>query len=110
MVCAVLSGLSCILFEPLSLPLQALTDQCLQQLAELQADRDQLLLDSAALAADLGVCATNLQSVVATVAFSVSLAPEVQQGLNAKDQAAFDTCLEGLHEVSGLPLSGREIG
>jgi hypothetical protein len=80
-------------------PLQGLTDQCLQQLAELQADRDQLLLDSAALATDLGVCATNLQSVVATVAFNVPLASEVQQGLNAKDQAAFDTCLEGLHKV-----------
>lgn len=69
-------------------------------LAESRGDNEQLAADASALASDLQLCATNLQSLVATVAFAVpGVCQEVQQGLNAKDAAVFDEQLAALHQV-----------
>lgn len=71
-----------------------------QQLLESQQENDQLMADASSLACDLQMCATNLQSLVATIAFSVTVDEEVQQGLNAKDPSVFDEQLAALHEVN----------
>eukprot|EP00775_Hariotina_reticulata_P004489 gene4489-4742_t len=71
----------------------------MQQVLDLQQDTHLLLQDGAALAVDFQMCATNLQSLVATVAFSVPISEDVQQGLNAKDPAVFDEQLAALHQV-----------
>jgi len=49
---------------------------------------------------DFQACASNLQSLVATLAFSISLSDDMQQGLNARDQAVFDEQLAALPQVS----------
>lgn len=72
------------------------------QLLLLQQENDQLQQDGFALAADFEACATNLQSLVATVAFSIPVTDEVQQGLNSRDAAVFDEQLAALHEVSSM--------
>ncbi len=75
-------------------------------------EREGLLLQCSALSGDLQACATNLQSMVSVVAFSVPLEAESQQGLNAKDQAVFDANLQQLHEVGPVQRmmgSGRVI-
>jgi hypothetical protein len=70
-----------------------------EQLVLLQHENQQLQEDGIALAGDFEACATNLQSLVATVAFSIPVAEEVQQGLNSRDAAVFDETLAALHEV-----------
>jgi hypothetical protein len=71
-----------------------------EQLLLLQQENEQLQEDGIALAGDFEACATNLQSLVATVAFSIPVGEEVQQGLNSRDAAVFDEQLAALHEVS----------
>lgn len=66
----------------------------------MEQERQEVLAQNTALAMDLTTCATNLQSLVATVAFNISLPSEIQHGLNAKDQSVFDAHLQALHEVS----------
>jgi hypothetical protein len=48
---------------------------------------------------DFQACASNLQSLVATLALCVTLGEELQLGLNARDQAVFDEQLVVLPEV-----------
>jgi hypothetical protein len=72
-----------------------------EQLVLLQQENQQLQEDGIALAGDFEACATNLQSLVATVAFSIPVGEEVQQGLNSRDAAVFDETLAALHEVRG---------
>jgi hypothetical protein len=50
-------------------------------------------------AGDFQSCASNLQSLVATLAMCVNLSEDVQQGLNARDQAVFDEHLAVLPQV-----------
>jgi hypothetical protein len=75
-----------------------------EQLVLLQQENQQLQEDGIALAGDFEACATNLQSLVATVAFSIPVGEEVQQGLNSRDAAVFDETLAALHEVRGASL------
>jgi hypothetical protein len=75
-----------------------------EQLVLLQQENQQLQEDGIALAGDFEACATNLQSLVATVAFSIPVGEEVQQGLNSRDAAVFDETLAALHEVRGALL------
>lgn len=49
---------------------------------------------------DFQACASNLQSLVATLAFCISLSDDMQQGLNARDQVVFDEQLAALPQVS----------
>lgn len=50
-------------------------------------------------AGDFQSCASNLQSLVATLAMCVNLSEDMQQGLNARDQAVFDDQLAALPQV-----------
>lgn len=70
-----------------------------EQLLLLQQENQQLQEDGIALAGDFEACATNLQSLAATVAFSIPVGDEVQQGLNSRDAAVFDEQLAALHEA-----------
>ncbi|KAF6266081.1 hypothetical protein COO60DRAFT_642348 [Scenedesmus sp. NREL 46B-D3] len=70
-----------------------------EQLVLLQQENQQLQEDGLALAGDFEACATNLQSLVATVAFTIPVGDEVQQGLNSRDAAVFDETLAALHEA-----------
>jgi hypothetical protein len=50
-------------------------------------------------AGDFQSCASNLQSLVSTLALRVDMSEDMQQGLNAREQAAFDQQLEALPQV-----------
>lgn len=54
---------------------------------------------SALYAGDFQSCASNLQSLVATLAMCVDLGEDMQHGLNARDQAVFDEQLAALPQV-----------
>jgi len=93
--------------EDAATALQALMQEMVQHIADLmqqvlglQQQNHLLLQDGAALAVDFQTCATNLQSLVATMAFSIPLTEDVQQGLNAKDPAVFDEQLATVHQVT----------
>jgi hypothetical protein len=47
----------------------------------------------------LHACASNLQSLVASLALQLGLPEEMQAGLNARDQGLFDAALIALQEV-----------
>jgi hypothetical protein len=51
-------------------------------------------------AGDFQSCASNLQSLVSTLALCVNMSEDMQQGLNAREQTAFDQQLEALPQVS----------
>lgn len=87
--------------HPLPPPPQALLQALYQSLSDTTADRDQLLADSSSLAADLTRCATNLQTLVATLGFALRLPQELQHGLNAKHQGVFEEQLAALQQVGG---------
>jgi hypothetical protein len=48
---------------------------------------------------DFQACASNLQALVSTLAVALGLPEDMQQGLNAREQALFDAQLAALHEV-----------
>lgn len=65
--------------------------------ASLIADRTSGM--SAWCAGDFQSCASNLQSLVATLAMCVDLGEDMQHGLNARDQAVFYEQLAALPQV-----------